>query len=330
MKIMVCGGTGFLGYYTVLDALKKGHECASMSIDDVSLEGWYPKEVKTNIINTFTASEDELVPLMEGYDAFIYSVGPDDRVTPKAPSYDFFHQHLVTDASKVFRAAERAGIKRSVVYNSYFAYFDRAHPEKKLAAYHPYIRARVEQAEALIGQAKNMDVMVLELPYIFGCMPNRTPIWRDVFIERFFKGKMVFFPKGGTTMIHVKHIGEAGVGALEYGKHGERYPIGDENHNYKYMLECMQEGLNVKKKIVQVNRRLCAIGANMIEKKDAKQGLQPGLNMKHLMLDIMGDELYIPDEVNDEMSKTLHFGRGGVKEGIIEAMKACYPNGFGK
>ena len=329
MKIMIVGGTSFLGYYTALCALERGHQVGSLSLDDIDLSGWFPEEVDVRFDDVFQASEDSLVRYFEGYDAMIYSVGPDDRVTPPAPAYDFFHERLVEHCAKVFRAARRAGVKRGVVFNSYFAAFDRMYPERNLAKNHPYIRCRVEQAGRLLQEAEGqMEVIVLELPYIFGSMPGRVPLWKDVFIERFFRMPMVCFPKGGTTMIHVKHVGEAAVGALEYGEPGARYPIGDENRNYRYMLECMQEGLGVKKPIWQISKHLCAMGANMIAKKDAKEGKQAGLDMKHLMLDIMGDELYIPESTIEELSKKLHYGRGGVKEGIIEAMRASYPEGF--
>ncbi len=329
MKIMIIGGTGFLGYYTALAALKRGHEVGSLAIDDIPLAGWYPEQVEIKTGDVFQMSEDEIMEALSGYDAMVYSVGPDDRITPPAPAYDFFHERLVDHCAKAFRAARRAGVKRAVVYNSYFASFDRLYPEKRLAEIHPYIRCRVEQAARLIEESENkMDVMVLELPYIFGCMPNRTPIWKDVFIERFFRYPAVFFPKGGTSMIHVKSIGEAGVGALEKGEHAKRYPIGDENHNYRVMLEWMEEGLGVKKPICQVSAGLCAMGANMIAKKDAREGKEAGLNMKHLMLDIMADELYIPEATIDEVSTLFGYGRGHVHEGVLEAMKACYPNGF--
>ncbi|MDO4573147.1 MAG: NAD(P)H-binding protein, partial [Clostridia bacterium] len=308
MKIMIVGGTGFLGYHTALAALKKGHQVASLSIDDIPIGDWFPKEIELKSGDVFAMSEEEIAGALKGYDAMIYSVGPDDRVTPPAPAYDFFHERLVEHAAKVFRAARRAGVQRSVVYNSYFAAFDRLYPEKRLAALHPYIRCRVEQAERLIAESGGgMDVMVLELPYIFGAMPERVPIWRDVFLERFFRAPVVFFPRGGTSMIHVRAIGEAGVGALEKGEHGRRYPIGDENHNYRVMLEWMQEGLGVRKPICQVNAKLCAMGAEMIAKKDAKEGRESGLNMKHLMLDIMADELYIPERTIEEVSAQLGY-----------------------
>jgi hypothetical protein len=216
-----------------------------------------------------------------------------------------------------------------VVYSSYFSAFDRLYPEKRLSELHPYIRCRVEQAARLIGEGGGrMDVMVLELPYIFGAMPRRIPLWKDVFLERFFRMPVVFFPRGGTTMIHVRGVGEAGIGALEHGAHGARYPIGDENHNFRVMLEWMEEGLGVKKPIWQVPAGLCAMGAGMLAKREAKAGREAGLNMKRLMLDVMAHELYIPEQTTTEVSGLLGYSRGGVKEGVLEAMRACYPDGF--
>ncbi len=329
MKIMIVGGTGFLGYYTALAALEKGHEVSSLSLDDIPLGDWYPKAVDVHYGDVFEMSEEELTEIFRGYDAMVYSVGPDDRITPEAPSYDFFHKHLVEDCGKVFRAAAAAGVKRSVVYNSYFAAFDRLYPEKELAKWHPYVRCRVEQADKLISEAEGkMDVMVLELPYIFGSMPERTPIWKDVYIERFFRAPIIFFPKGGTTMIHVKAVGQAGVGALEKGRHGVRYPIGDANLPFRTMIAWMKEGLGLKKPLLQPGAKLCAYGANMIAKKEAKHGKEPGLNMKHLMLDIMSENLYIPDETIREISSLFGYERGDVRQGILEAMQACYPDGF--
>lgn len=327
MKIMIVGGTGFLGYYSAKAALEKGHEVGSLSYDDIDLEGWYPPEIELKFGDVFVMSEDEICEAFKGYDTMIYSVGPDDRVTPPAPAYAFFHERLVDHCAKVFRAAKRAGVKRSVVFNSYFATFARMYPEKQMTKYHPYIRCRVEQAAKMIEiGGGEMDVMVLELPYIFGSMPNRTPLWKDVYIERFFRYPVVFFPNGGTTMIAVEHIGEAAIGALERGAHGERYPIGDVNCKFKDMLKMMLKGLKVKKPIWTVNKRICAMGANMIAKKDAKEGKQAGLDMKHLMLDIMGDTMYLPD--NDAMAEKLGYGRGGLEEAIIKTMEACYPDGF--
>ena len=331
-KLMIVGGTGFLGYYTAKLALSKGYEVGSISIldDDLinkDLDSWFPKEIKNTLLDVFTASEEEIEQHLKGYDYLIYSVGPDDRYTPKAPAYEFFHTRLVDSAAKVFRAAEKAEIKKGAIYNSYFAYFDRAHPEMKLAELHPYVRCRVEQARLLNEQKKNMEVVVLELPYIFGSMDARMPIWRDVFLDRYVNGKKtVYFSKGGTTMTAIEHIAEAGIGALEYGKDGERYPIGDQNKSFKWMLTYMSECKGVKKKVVCPPTWMCVLGAKAIERGFHKQGLEGGLDYALVMRDIMSIDLVIPEEVMNQVNAELHISRGGLEEAIKKTMDRCYPN----
>lgn len=329
MKIMVVGGTGLLGYYTVLDALKKGHEVGVMTLDDIDLGDWFPKEVKVVYKDVFAASEDELVEHFVGYEGLIYSVGPDDRITPPAPAYEFFKTRLVDHCAKTLRAAERAGVKKSCVYNSYFAYFDRRYPEVQFAKKHPYIRARVEQAAVCIEQAESMEVCVLELPYIFGSMPERMPLWKATFLDRFANGKKsIMFPKGSTTMIAVEHIGEAGVGALMYGEDGKRYPVGEENHEYDYFLNIIMETLlGHRRKIIHPAKWMLKIGGKMIKKHDKKHGLEAGLDMERTMTEIMSGATCIEEEVLAATREELRMTTGGLKESICATARACYKPG---
>ena len=330
-KLLILGGTGFLGYYTTMLALKKGYEVGSISLNDVNLEGWYPKEVKVQFTDLFETDEDTLVKMMKGYDYMIYSVGPDDRETPKAPAYDYFHRRLVVECAKCFRAAERAGIKKAACFNSYFAYFARRNPELKLAEKHPYVRCRVEQAKLLNEQKKKMEVVVLEFPYIFGVMPERMPIWKSVFLDRYANGhKRIFFPKGKTTMTAVEHIAEAAIGAIEYGKDGERYPVGDENQSFDFMLNTMTGAVLPKpRKIIHPAKWMCKMGGNMVAKAEKKQGNEPGLNLGLIMKEIMCSDTAscIEPEVLDKVAAELHMTRGGLKESIEKTMHRCYPEG---
>ena len=326
MKIMIVGGTGFLGYHALLEALKRGHSVNALAIDDVELGDWYPKEVNVQYGDVFELTEENLQERFNGYDAIVYAVGPDDRITPPAPAYEFFHKRLVNVCKKVAIAARKAGVKKFVVLNSYFAYFDRIWPEKELSRHHPYIRCRVEQAEKVISAGEDeMAVMILELPYIFGSMPNRIPLWKDVLLDRFAKGKIIFFPKGGTNMIAVEHVGEAIIGALENGKHGARYTVGDENRSLNEMLEIMMSAIGEHKKIINIPRFLAVAAGSMIDRGLKKKGLEAGLDAKFLMRDILTHNLFF--DPSDAVEK-LGYKRGGLKEAIVKTMKACYPKKF--
>jgi len=48
----------------------------------------------------------------KNYDCFVYALGPDDRVIPNAPAYDFFYDKLVTQCKKICSAVKKAKIKR--------------------------------------------------------------------------------------------------------------------------------------------------------------------------------------------------------------------------
>ncbi len=326
MKIMVVGGTGLLGYHSIIAGLKKEHGFGALAIKDIDLSGWYPNQVFLEYGDVFAMSKDELIEVFTGYDALIYAVGPDDRVVPPAPAYDFFYERLVLACENVVTAAREAKLSRCVILGSYFAYFDRLWQNKQLAQKHPYIRCRVQQAQrAIAAGGKSLAVMVLELPYIFGSMPKRTPLWKNVLLERFAKGNTIYFPKGGTNMISAHHVGEAAIGAVENAVHGMRYPVGDENHTFDYMLNAMMSALGEEKKIVHIPRFLAALAGRSIERSERKKGLQGGLNPRYIMRDILTDYLYFDPA---ESAKTLGYGRGGLAEAIQDTVRACYPERF--
>jgi dihydroflavonol-4-reductase len=326
MKVFIVGGTGFLGYYATLEFLRRGHSVSTLSIPDVELGSWFPKDVKVDYGDIFKMSRDELVKVFQGFDAMVYAVGPDDRVTPKAPAYQFFHERLVEACTRVVVGARDAGVKRCVILNSYFAYFDRLWPDKHLADHHPYIKCRVEQAastiEAGAGAASGkMDVMILELPYIFGLMPGRVPLWKDILVARLEKMNPVMYTTGGTNMISVEHVGEAIVGAIENGKHGERYPIGDENISWKEMLRIFLKAMGTPlKKIVTIPAFLGALYGKKQMKDDAKEGKEAGLNHKKLFKDIQAKFLYF-DPTPSVLA--LKYKLGGIRESIEKTIRAC-------
>lgn len=62
-------------------------------------------------------------------------------------------------------------------HSSYFAYFDRIWPEMRLAEHHPYIRSRKgQEAQSLEAAMPDLQLCILQLPYIFGSMPGRAPL----------------------------------------------------------------------------------------------------------------------------------------------------------
>ncbi|GAG71712.1 unnamed protein product [marine sediment metagenome] len=116
MKVFNVGGTGFLGYYATLEFLKRGHEVDTMALPDIPLGDWFPTDkVGVSYGNVFEMSHDDLVEVFKGYDAMVYAVGPDDRIIPKAPAYDFFHFRKI---EKLEKLTSELVEKRSIIIST--------------------------------------------------------------------------------------------------------------------------------------------------------------------------------------------------------------------
>ena len=169
-----------------------------------------------------------------------------------------------------------------------------------------------------------MAVMILELPYIFGAMPGRIPLWKNVFFDRLKKMKpFVLFPRGGTQTIAVEHAAEAVAGALEFGEHGRRYAVGDENMPWKRLLRIILDAMGrPRRKIVTIPTFAASLYGKKLRKKHAREGREAGLDYTHIFEDILSRDCYYDA---DPAAKALRMGRGGIEESIIKTVQACYP-----
>ncbi|MCF8359704.1 MAG: NAD-dependent epimerase/dehydratase family protein [Prolixibacteraceae bacterium] len=334
-NVFIAGGTGFIGYHASVLFLKQGCIVSTIALPgEIDLGNWYPKKVVTHFGNLFEMGEDEIAKLLKrgNYDTFVYCLGPDDRETPGFPAYAFFYSRLVVQCVKICRAAKSAGIKRCVVLNSYFACFDRLF-NGKLSQKHPYIRCRVEQAEALteLGEKGKFDVMIMELPYVFGAMPERFPIWKKLFVEKFRKMPFIIFPGGSTAAVHVQNVVEAIFAAACNGKHGGCYPICSANIKYSNMFVYMMACAGFPKKHLRMPRWVGYFSGFLIEITHRISKRQSGLNMINLMSFLLHQDLEIDTEWAKKELRYTELGFNNeisIWLGIREAMKQSYPETY--
>ncbi|MBU1118885.1 NAD-dependent epimerase/dehydratase family protein [Patescibacteria group bacterium] len=318
-SVLVLGGTGFIGYHAVLEFLKKGYAITILSLPPLPKKGLFPPEVSIRLADLNTLSDEAVVELMQGHSAALFAAGADDRITPKKPAYDFFYKANVESSVRFFKLAKKAGITRGVILSSYFLFFDRTWPELKLSAHHPYIRSRKEQAKEAIAFSKpELDLMILELPYIFGSMPGRKPLWCPLitYIQSF---PVLLYPKGGTNMITVEHVAEAIVGAVEYGKGGEHYTIGDKNMSWKAFLKKLSRCLGKEKRVVSLPNFLVTIATVLLKLKHKLQGREGGLDPVAFTKVQTAQTFFDPDSSRS----VLRYGSGGLDDAFKKTVEAC-------
>ncbi len=333
MKIAMIGVTGLLGYQGALELTRRGHQIVGIALPPVPPELVMPDTVKLKLGNYLELSEAELLAIFQGCEGFIFAAGVDERVEGPPPIYDLYKKYNIDALERLLAIARTAGVKKVVVLGSYFAYFAKQWPELELAQHHPYIRSRLEQEKLAFSYAEpigapvvapappappvpGMDVAVLELPYIFGAQKSRKPVW--LFIAEMIqntKGKRLFYPKGGTTMVTVRQVGEAIAGALEQTEGAQAYPVGWYNMTWKTWLEQFSADMGQPKKVVTIPNFLFKIAARGMKKKIERSGHESGLEMIEFVK-LMTAETYIdkqplvdlgvqPDDINQAIKESV-------------------------
>jgi len=284
MKVFVLGGTGFIGYHAIHTLHKNGHQVRTLALPPAPPEDLLPEGVEIRLGDFNHLTDDEISGLFSGCEGAVFAGGVDDRVTPKKPAYPFFYEMNVRSSRRFFKLAAEASVRRGVLLSSYFAHFNQVWPELHLAENHPYIRSRVEQEAAVLAAAgESLDVSILQLPYIFGDMPGRTPLWKPVLDYLHFPLPWIFYPRGGSAMVGVDQVAKAVLGALERGGAGGRYLIGDENLTWREWLDQMMQISGMHKRVLTLPDGLVRLGLLGVAGWHKLRGLEGGLDPSHFL-----------------------------------------------
>lgn len=262
MKIFMIGGTGLLGSEAARELIARGHEVISVALPPLPQGAVLPPEMKIEYGNYLEMTDDEIRQHFEGCEGFVFAAGVDERVEGPAPIYELYKKYNIDPIKRLLRLAKECGVKHTAICGSYFSYFAKTMPELELTKHHPYIRSRIDQEEAAMSFAGDgFDVAVLELPYIFGTQPGRKPVWVFL-VENVMSMKSVtMYPRGGSTMVTVKQVGQALAGAIERNRGGSCYPIGYYNMTWKEMLGIVHKHLGCPgKKVLTIPDWMYAVG----------------------------------------------------------------------
>lgn len=100
-KILVLGGTGFLGYYTTEELLRQGYEVKSVALPPMPVEDLFSSDKVENILaDVNDLSDAEILKLLVDVDGIMYAIGADERVIPDAPAFTFFYEANVRQSSE--------------------------------------------------------------------------------------------------------------------------------------------------------------------------------------------------------------------------------------
>lgn len=281
-KAVVLGGTGLLGFATIQELVKRGYDVFSVALElpDENLFAGLEDNVHSVIADVNDMSDDEIRERLDGVYALFYAIGADERVLPDAPASRFFYEANVLPTQRLARLCREAGVEKFVLYGSYFAEFAERLPETGLAK-EPYPMTRLLQEQVAFAEGDGaMDVTSLRLPYIFGQIPGRMPLWK-MFSDQ-IKQTEVFpvHPEGKTAAVTTKQVAQAAVGAAEQGEHRGTYAISEYNLSFTEFYQRFIDKMGLDTQLAEMPYDAVREQMQALDKHAEEQGKQHGINME--------------------------------------------------
>lgn len=239
MKAFVTGGTGFVGANLVRLLLKQGYEVKALARSNARLDNLNGLEIE---LISGDLNDPDLARSMQGCDCLFhvaahYSLWQRDR--------DLLYQSNVLGTRNVLAAAKAAGIERSVYTSSVAAIgIDPSgqptteqyqSPVEKLIGHYKQSKYWAEQ-EAVKAAQSGQDIVIVNPSTPIGAHDIKPTPTGDI-VLRFLERRMPTYVETGLNFVHVQDVAWGHLLALQKGKTGERYILGNQNLSLKQLLD---------------------------------------------------------------------------------------------
>lgn len=244
MKAFVTGGTGFIGANLVRSLLEKNYQVRALVRPQSCTDNLHGLDIETTVTGDFHTPH--LSQQMAGCDVLfhcgaLYSLWQRDA---KALYYD-----NVLGTEKILAAAREAGIERTVYTSSVAAIgvgdsqipVDETHqsPLNELIGDYKKSKYLAEQ-EATKAIKLGQDIVIVNPSTPIGPWDRKPTPTGDI-IARFLRRQMPAYVDTGLNFIDVRDVAQGHILALEKGKRGDRYILGNQNLTLKTFLEYLAE-----------------------------------------------------------------------------------------
>jgi dihydroflavonol-4-reductase len=239
MRVLVTGGTGFLGAYVVNGLIEEGHEVRTL------VRPGRPRgPIESRGVEMAEGDLTDEISLR------VALTGMEGLVHCAARSGFWSGQNLeqrrvnVEGTSALYRAAHAAKVKRIVHVSSIAAVgvtrdgtvldetaqWTGIHPSMNYV-----ITKRESEERALAAARAKMPIVVVNPGALMGPrLDGSPPAWH---LKRIALGKTKWAPKGGSSMVDVQDVAQGIITALDRGRVGERYILGGHNLTWRELYE---------------------------------------------------------------------------------------------
>jgi len=239
MKVLLTGATGLLGNHIARILTEKGYSVRAIVREksDLSiLEGLNIEFVKGQITDTLTWQK-----ALQGCGALIHAATDTSQLSTRFKAYREIHIKAV---KTMIEAATVSDLKKLVYVSTAncFGSSSKGRPAHEGSGCNmehygsAYVNTKLESQRLILQSVaeKNLPAVVVNPAFMLGSHDPKPSSGQ--IILHFNSKKIIFYPPGGKSIIHVRDAATACVNALEKGKSGECYLLANENMTFREFI----------------------------------------------------------------------------------------------
>jgi dihydroflavonol-4-reductase len=282
MKVFVTGATGFVGANVVRALLAKGYEVRALvraGANTANIDGLQIERAPGSLADreTLRAAMMDCEALF--HVAAMYSLWKTDA--------DPLYRANVEGTRNILTAAEEAGVKRIVYTSSVAALGVPARGQIATEALQTTVEELVSdykkskflaEQEALAAARRGQHVVIVNPSTPIGPFDIKPTPTGEI-VLRFLNKRMPAYVDTGLNIVDVEDVAVAHILAMEQGKSGERYILGNRNLTLKEMLDILASLTGMKAPTKRVPHFIPLAVAYIDEGVLAKFGKRPDVSI---------------------------------------------------
>ena len=267
-KILITGGTGFLGVHIVRQLLDAGAK--NLRVMASSVPAWMT-DAGVEAISGSVAEKKAVSEAVRNASAIFHLAGKVSRDNNDAAAMNKVH---VEGTRILCEAAKEAGVQTMVLASSSGTIavsedeqiFDETFPQPvEVISQWAYYASKYYQERAAIenfdGEGRKLVIMNPTL--LLG--PDDERLSSTKIVLDFLGRKIPYCPSGGLSIVDARDAAAAFITALEKGGHQEKYLLGSANMTFAEFFGRLERLSGVRAPMLKVPKALAVAGSSIIE-----------------------------------------------------------------
>ncbi len=266
-KILVTGGTGFLGTHIVRQFLDAGEK--NLRVMASQVPAWMSGAGAEPFAGSVTSKED-LAKALKDVSAVFHLAGKVSRDNEDAASMNKVH---VEGTRLLCEAAKERGVKTIVMASSSGTIaasktdeiVDETYPQPvEIFSRWAYYASKYYQERAALENfdGKGLRLVILNPSLLLG--PGDERLSSTKVVLDFLARKIPYTPSGGLNFVDARDAAAAFINALEHGKHREKYLLGAANMTFARFFGRLERLSGVSAPALRVPKKLAIAGADIL------------------------------------------------------------------